>query len=159
VFGFTGQAAIEVGKQLGFRIALKNNGPIGIDKHELVLAGAVVPDNISQEATRQMADRVRTDRNTITQMHDRVIIPVAIGNSIYKDLSTEKLAQWQVEGLLTGTVHVYLYILAWWEGSDGLAGETEMCVYLQKPHSKYLQPADFKDWGVAPIPAPTHHAQ
>jgi hypothetical protein len=131
-------------------VALKNEGPLGVADIRIAMAAAI-PPRIDADFINTGITHLRVEEQT-PRAHTTAPFAIGVGNEAYQDINLTPLEQWQETGILDGTVHVCMFVLATWTMTNGVSGATEIGIYLQKPQSKQLGPEDVKHVGLIPIP-------
>jgi hypothetical protein len=112
---------------------------------------AAIPPRIDADFINTGITHLRVEEQT-PRAHTTAPFAIGVGNEAYQDINLTPLEQWQETGILDGTVHVCMFVLATWTMTNGVSGATEIGIYLQKPQSKQLGPEDVKHVGLIPIP-------
>ena len=150
---FSSYSTIEKGKQLAFRVSFINRGPTFVAESRMVLAVAVTDEYSTKESLDETINGLRRQaRRMIAEDHSQTGPPVSIGNAITRDIYTPVFTESQAAALLNGVSHIYLLMVVSWVGQDTLRNDSEICMFLEKPHAKELNGQDLKHWGIYALP-------
>jgi len=149
---FQAFSLISVGKQLAFRLSLKNPGPMVVTHPRIVVVGSIA----SVGAEHMLVNQLRQ------AAHDQLRNPPALrapdvgpALSTFSDFTFFPMSAEQASGLLDGSMRLYFYLYSEWKGADGLDGNTKMCFWLPTPSAKKLTGEMTKHWNILALPEAT----